>query len=58
MHWEIMASERGDVFIDDDEAAIAAAAAAAAVLPNIGLKAPAAEKGNLGSMKWCRPNPG
>ena len=42
------------------EAAMAAAAAAAAVLPNMGRNAPAAaaEKGNLGSMKWWRPNPG
>ena len=45
-----MASESGEVA--DDEAAMAAAAAAAAVLPKIGLNAPAAEKGNLGSMKW------
>ena len=50
MHWEIMASERGEVVAL--EAAMAAAAAAAAVFPKIGRNAPAAEKGNLGSMKW------
>ena len=46
-----MASESGEG-VDACEAAMAAAAAAAAVLPKIGLNAPAAEKGNLGSMKW------